>query len=585
MRVAWVLVTTAAICAAQQVDEIRVNAHYYVPPQAHITAQTSLVQMEVVVRDPHGRPVSGLTSADFQVLDDGKSRTVSAFSVETRTAEPAPAKAPKLAVDFGPPRSILLFFDDLHTSPAEMAHMQTAALRLLKRGLGPGSRAAIYTSSQGLTLEFTGDAVALTAAIQKLHAHPHISEGGLQPCPRITPYTAYQIERNDLQALTAAVREFEACLSVSDDITNPGGTAKANLYTPVSSSPNPVNDPHAMSKMSVQSQASATMQQVRADSLASLDAISNCVTLLARAPGERILVMVSSGFISGMLDRDRDALVDRALRSAITINALDAKGLWSQAPSRPFQQGAETFGALPSDTYMFEETSVGSRESEMNAVMQALASGTGGLFFHNSNDLAGGLAELVEVPETAYLIAFRSEAGEKPGQFHKLKVRLAGKNGESVQTRPGYVTVANAASLTPMEPRPIDHEILVSEALTQIPLQLAGRLGKGVPNDPSLSLVMHVDVSHLKFAEKDGRHMQKLTFVGELVDAKGNMIAAKEGAMEFSLQDETLARLKTNGVNATLALNAPPGAYMVRVVVADAEGKMAAQNQTVMLGR
>ena len=574
--------TTAAIAAAQQVDEVRVSAHVYTPPQAHITAQTSLVQMEVVVRDARGRPVSGLTPADFEILDDNKPRPIAAFSVETRAAPAAPAKGPKLAVDFGPPRSILLFFDDLHTSPAEMQHMQQAALRFLKRGLGPGSLAAVYTSSQGLTLPFTGDVVALTAAIQKLHARPHISEAGLQPCPRITPYAAFQIERNDIQALTAAVREFEACLSVSDDITNPTGTVgKAGLYTPVTSTFNPINDPHAMSKMSVEAQASATMQQVRADSLASLDAIGNCVTLLARTPGTRILVMVSSGFISGMLDKDRDRLVDRALHSAITINALDAKGLWSRAPGRE----AETFGALPPDTYLFEETSNGSRDSEMNSVMQALASGTGGLFFHNSNDLAGGLAELVEVPETAYLIAFRSEEGEKAGQFHTLKARLAAKNGESVQTRPGYVTVANAANLTPMAPRPIDHEILVSETLTQIPLQLAGRLGKGVPNDPSLSLVMHVDVSRLKFAGQDGRYVQKLTFVGELVDARGNMITAKEGAMEFALKDDTLARLKTGGVNATLALNAPPGAYMVRVVVADAEGRMAAQNQTVMIGK
>ena len=581
------MVTTAAIAAAQQVDEVRVSAHVYTPPQAHITAQTSLVQMEVVVRDAHGRPVSGLTPGDFEILDDGSPRTIAAFSVETRTAPQAPAKGPKLAVDFGPPRSTLLFFDDLHTSPAEMLHMQTAALRFIKRGLGPGSRAAIYTASQGLTLEFTGDVVALTAAIQKLRARPHLSQAGLQPCPRITPYAAFQIDqRNDIQALTAAVREFESCLSVSDDVTNPTGTrTKAGLYTPVTSTPNPINDPHAMSKMAVQAQASATMQQVRADSLASLDAIANCVTLLARTPGTRILVMVSSGFISGMLDKDRDALVDRAVHSAITINALDAKGLWSEAPSRPFSQVAETFGALPSDTYIFEETSNGSRDSEINSVMQALASGTGGLFFHNSNDLAGGLAELVEVPETAYLIAFRNEAGGPAGQFHKLKVRLAAKNGDSVQTRPGYVTVANAANLTPIEPRPIDHEVLVSEVLTQIPLQLAGRLGAGVPNDPSLSLVMHVDVSRLKFADRDDRHVQKLTFIGELVDAKGNMITAKEGAMEFALKDETLARLRTSGVNATLSLNAPPGGYMVRVVVADADGKMAAQNQTVMIGK
>jgi len=75
MRVAWVLGLTAAITAAQQVDEVRVTAHLYTPPQPHISARTNLVQMEVVVRDPRGHAVG-----------EGNPRTIAGFSVETRTA-------------------------------------------------------------------------------------------------------------------------------------------------------------------------------------------------------------------------------------------------------------------------------------------------------------------------------------------------------------------------------------------------------------------------------------------------------------------------------------------------------------------
>ena len=51
------------------------------------------------------------------------------------------------------------------------------------------------------------------------------------------------------------------------------------------------------------------------------------------------------------------------------------------------------------------------------------------------------------------------------------------------------------------------------------------------------------------------------------------MVAAKEGDMELALKDDTLG------------LNAPPGGYMVRVVLQDADGEMAAQNQTVMISK
>jgi hypothetical protein len=63
------------------------------------------------------------------------------------------------------------------------------------------------------------------------------------------------------------------------------------------------------------------------------------------------------------------------------------------------------------------------------------------------------------------------------------------------------------------------------------------------------------------------------------------MITAKEGEMDLALKDDSLARLTGSGVNAGLKLAAPPGAYKVRVVVQDAEGKMASQDQNVDVGK
>jgi hypothetical protein len=295
--------------------------------------------------------------------------------------------------------------------------------------------------------------------------------------------------------------------------------------------------------------------------------------------------MVSSGFIAGMLNTERDAVINRAIHAGVVINALDAKGLWSEATERPFGQEAQTPTGVPFQTYQYEDTNVGSRNAETSRVMQEFTSGTGGLFFRSNKDLAQGFAELLEVPATAYLIAFRPDEQGAAGKYHKLKVKLTAKSDNFVQARPGYVTPPHAAASAPAQPRPIDHAVLTSDVLNQIPLQLAGRLGTGGPDDPSLSLVMHVDLSHLRFADREDRHLQRLTFVGELVDAKGNMVAAKEGAMDLALKDDTLTRLRTSGLNATMGLNAPPGGYMVRVIVQDAEGKMAAQNQTVMIAK
>src|SRR5579863_2655052 len=123
MRRVGVLAAIAAIAVAQGSDEVRVSAHTYMSPQVHLTAQTNLVQLEVVVRDPRGHAAGGLRRTDFEVLDEGKPSDILAFSLETRDAmraaaagaAPADSSTAGKAPATPPPaarRSILLFFDD-----------------------------------------------------------------------------------------------------------------------------------------------------------------------------------------------------------------------------------------------------------------------------------------------------------------------------------------------------------------------------------------------------------------------------------------------------------------------------------------
>jgi VWFA-related protein len=414
-------------------------------------------------------------------------------------------------------------------------------------------------------LNFTGDLEALTAAIQKLRPRPRISENGMQSCPRITPYQAYLIEFNlDYSALNAAVQELQHCTTKDP---NESADAKRDLKA---TNPDTV---------AIRAQASATWEQARRDSLDSFHAVDQALALLAGAPGTRVLLMVSTGFLSGMLEAELGAAIDRAIHAGIVINALDAKGLWAEPPGRPFGEGSTA--GFPLATFIFEISTILSRNDAMNAVMAELAAGTGGLFFHSSNDLVGGFSQLATVPETTYLLAFRPDTEGAKGKYHKLKVRLTAAKGHYVQARPGYFAPGNPPAGTHTGLRPLDRQALASDVLTGIPIQLDERLDKSAQGDTEVSLAIHVDVSRLKFAKRNGRNVQKLTFIGALLDADGNMVAAKEGVVDFALKNETLPRLTASGLNASLSLTALPGPYRVRLVVQDADGKMASLNQTV----
>jgi hypothetical protein len=92
--------------------------------------------------------------------------------------------------------------------------------------------------------------------------------------------------------------------------------------------------------------------------------------------------------------------------------------------------------------------------------------------------------------------------------------------------------------------------------------------------------LIRVDIAKLQFAEHEGRKLQRLVFIAELLDERGALSTAQEGIVDLALKEETLTRLTANGVKARLTLGAPPGQYRVRVVVQEAEGKLAALDRS-----
>jgi hypothetical protein len=92
----------------------------------------------------------------------------------------------------------------------------------------------------------------------------------------------------------------------------------------------------------------------------------------------------------------------------------------------------------------------------------------------------------------------------------------------------------------------------------------------------------HVEIAGLKFPERDGRPVQRLTVVAALVDQSGNTMAAREGSLDFALTPERLESLTKSGVNLTLTLEVLPGDYRLRAVVAEAvESKLTAMAYAV----
>ena len=566
VRAAAVLLP-ALLCAQQAAapEEIRVSSRAYAPASPYtIRVETKLVEMNVAVRDGKGRAIHGLTRQNFQIFDEGKGREIATFS-EEETAGRRPAPAAETAAAAAPPeamktaeappaRFVALFFDDVNAQDSfdanDLARTRSAARKFVKEALQPGVRFAVFTVSGTVMQDFTADTGKLEEAIAALKPHPRFSETGEERCPRITPYQAYKIAHDHDRATLNAVMLGGSCAATREFVV----AASEKLWREV--------------------------REATTDTLASLDRV---VGHLGNRPGERVLVMASSGFFGQSFEPQQHAIIDHAIRAGVMINALECKGLYDEPPPlvRPgdptFQEGrqrqiiqwttAET-KALPDRLQMAD------------TAMADISHGTGGQFFHNNNDLALGFRELSVPPEVTYRISFKPEGVTPDGSYHKLKVTLAHAGAYTVEARPGYFAPAAAD-----DPRmKLDREVMASDTESDVPAGLALEVKKPSANQRALAVVVRIDVSKLEFETKDGRKNQRITFVSALVDGQGKVVAAREGWMDLALTQDTYDRLVKTGLNAELSLEAAPGVYGLREVVQEGVGgKLSAATNSVDL--
>jgi VWFA-related protein len=538
-------------------DEMHARTVPYVPPTpVKLRTEVDVVEVPVVVRDGQHRAVAGLTKNNFEVYDTGVRQTITAFSEQRFTspvdagggAKPAVVPAAPAGQKSEPrPRFVTLCFDDLNTEALALKPVKEAAERFVKTALAPGDRVAVVAVAQSQDFEFTGDVPKLVEQIAKVTSHQRSTDDSVQQCLRIRPYEAYLIaNRMDDELLKAKTAECSACYHA----------------------PCPPNQVTSMSE--------AIWEHSLSNSKNTLRVVEGLVDGMAKLPGERMILLASTGFLTGNLEVDQDRLMAKALHAEVVINTLDAKGLYVINPTG--DASAPAGWVLPSERVV--ETKNAERVAQaQDDGMAVLASGTGGAFYHNNNDLALGFRRLGMVPEIMYVLSFTPSGVAADGRFHSLKVQLAAGKRYSLQARLGYAASSANAAAPSSPPSKLDSEAMASDTITDLPVRFTWEQWAG---PPGITMVAHLDLDHLHFETRQGRRTQKLTLVGALLDSHGAFVTGKRSELDLNLTDATFAQLAKAGFTVSMTLEAPPGSYAVRGVVEDAlEGKLTAASGAV----
>ena len=349
---------------------------------AQFRTQTTLVLVDVVVRDESGRPIDDLAQADFEILEDGVPRPIVSFEQAGGDAPLAGAPGASRPVGWNaatppPPQSMMAVVFH-HLDPQSRA-AAVAAVEPIIATLGRNDFLGVYTLEEDLVelAPFTRDAEVLRAALRKAAATPSTNT-----------------------TLGAGVAE-------SDPAPLPGGAGGA--------------DATAMrGRMANGFEVNPYVAGVQTASLQWL------IARLGEFPGRRAVLAYSRGLATPFVLPKLEGVIAAARRQHVSFYNVDAGGLGtvSQQPRGPRRLGRSELTSRSGEDF---ERPVKIAELDPTGGLGPLAQLTGGSYFSGRNDVRGMTAAAAADTRHFYLLGYASREGVEPDKA-RIAVRVVRPN-------------------------------------------------------------------------------------------------------------------------------------------------------------
>lgn len=521
------------------------------PPKAKASppvfgTDVTVVTLPVFVTDKDGKPVAGLTSADFEVQDEGKRVKIVGLQ-EIDAAQPLPASlSPRSAL--AARRQFLLLFDLSFTSASGVVRSRDAAKRFVREGLLASDLAAVATFSVNAGMKmlvgFTSDRVQLEGAIDDLGVL-NVERRAQDPLGLVydfrlgRPQSAgapssgrdgdLMEELRDLQVRLGRVQDEEYRRKV--DVLMTSITQLAKMLDSVQGRKQVIYLSAGFEQKSLVGaqgqQAVSNGQAVTEGRLWDVDTVSHFGDSSVRNRME------------GML---------RALTSSDTVvHTIDVAGL-----------------ALAGDASLEGDSKAPVGEGRES--LSLIAADTGGRFYKNANDLARPFDEILDASRRYYVLAFEAESPKGAGRFHKLKVKVA-TGGYKVSHRVGYTESSPDAA-------PALRRIEAAEAIAKgasggpIEIEALALPYRNAEGRTSVPVLLQIDGPSL--LERGAGSSLPLELYGYAFDEGGKVedMVALVSSLDLA---KVGAKLKASGLLVQASFNLAAGSHSLRFMVRDGE--------------
>jgi VWFA-related protein len=511
---------------------------------ARFGATSQLVVEDVIVRGKDGNPVKDLNASDFAITEDGKPQKISVFEFQKLEEQPSAPLAPGPETGKEPAvlserisvpsvtanaivpeapgdlryrnrRLMVMFFDMTSMQLAEQIRAQDAALKFLRTQITPSDLVAIMTFSSDLNVleDFTDDRDKLEKDIKKLT----IGEGqGLD-----------ETISDDSAADTGAAFQ-------QDD-------TEFNIFN--------------------------TDRQ--------LAALESAARMLGALNEKKALVYFSSGITRNGLDNQAQLLatVNAAIRANVAFYPIDARGLVAQAPLGDATKGS------PGSQAMYSGGSAQAVQSNLQGTQETLytlAADTGGKALLDNNDLSMGLVQAQKDVASYYVIGYYSSNEALDGRYRRIKIVINDAATRAriakVDYRQGYFAGKQFRKFNDSDrEQQLAQALALGNPITDMNLALEldyFRLGRDRYFVP---LAVKIPGSEIELARHGGAESTRFDFIGEVKDAKGNVVANVRDNIPVKLKGETAQQLGKSTLEYDTGFTLPPGTYTTKFLARENE--------------
>ena len=515
-------------------------------PQPPITfkVEVNYVEIDANVVDAQGNFVRTLGKDDFEVFEDGKLQSLTAFAmVDIPIERPDPPLFSKTAI---PPdvatnrkpfegRVFVLVLDDLHTRFTRTSRTRAAARQFVERYIGANDVVAVVNTS------------GYDKAMQDFTSNRQL-----------------------------ALRAIDGAMGGKADSSTQAAIQDAMMNRDMPGTGSNMNA--AFSDLQRHNNARNAMRTLRnlADYMAGMRGRRKAVVYFSEGLNYDTTDVFANRY-AGEVQREIREMIAAATRANVAVYSVDPRGVTSGMEDAIEITGFTADPALSPTSLMNE------MRLEHDS-LRVVSEETGGLAILNQNDFRTAFTRILEDNSSYYVLGYYPTNDKRDGRFRKVEVRVK-KPGLRVRARRGYVApVVSAKKET--DTKATDGAARTSPDLRQAldsPLPVSGLTitafaapFKGAGNNVAIAMAIEVEGANMAF-KQDAKGLFANDLEVALYAADVNSGKIRDGArdvLSLTLRPQTLEIVRASAFRVVRRIQVPPGKYQLRIGARESGGKL-----------